>query len=196
MPRHHVIISGTGRAGTTFLVQLFTALGLDTGFSSPGDGIFPECDAGMEKDLSDPNAPYIVKSPHLCLTLEALLSQKIVVIDHAIIPVRKLEHAAESRRRVSRRNNPSNPTSVNGGLWGTDNPALQEDVLSRRFHDLVHALVSHEVPTTFVHFPRIVTDADYLYRMLRSGVLSCVAWTDFRAAFERVTRPDLVHVGG
>ena len=33
-PRHHVIITGTGRAGTTFLMELLTNLGLDTGFNS------------------------------------------------------------------------------------------------------------------------------------------------------------------
>ena len=32
MAASHVVISGTGRAGTTFLVQLLTHLGLDTGF--------------------------------------------------------------------------------------------------------------------------------------------------------------------
>ena len=31
---HKVIITGTGRAGTTFLMQLLTAIGLDTGFVS------------------------------------------------------------------------------------------------------------------------------------------------------------------
>lgn len=30
-PRRHVVITGTGRTGTTFLVALFTHLGLDTG---------------------------------------------------------------------------------------------------------------------------------------------------------------------
>ncbi len=32
-PRHHVVITGTGRTETTFLVELFTHLGLETGFS-------------------------------------------------------------------------------------------------------------------------------------------------------------------
>lgn len=31
--RHHKVISGTGRDGTTFLVELFTNLKIDTGFS-------------------------------------------------------------------------------------------------------------------------------------------------------------------
>lgn len=39
MGKRHIIISGTGRAGATFLVQLFTALGIDTGFT---DLTFPE----------------------------------------------------------------------------------------------------------------------------------------------------------
>ena len=33
--RGRILISGTGRAGTTFLVQLLTELGLDTGYSDP-----------------------------------------------------------------------------------------------------------------------------------------------------------------
>ena len=32
-PRKHVVITGTGRAGTTFLIEVLTILGLDTGFN-------------------------------------------------------------------------------------------------------------------------------------------------------------------
>jgi hypothetical protein len=66
MAKRHVIISGTGRAGTTFLVQLLTELGLDTGLTDSHTDIFENCNAGMEKDLREPDAPYIVKSPFLC----------------------------------------------------------------------------------------------------------------------------------
>jgi hypothetical protein len=51
MFRHHVIISGTGRAGTTFLGQLLTALKLDTGFYNPFADIDPISNAGMEFDI-------------------------------------------------------------------------------------------------------------------------------------------------
>ena len=30
--RRHLVITGVGRSGTTFLVELLTGLGLDTGF--------------------------------------------------------------------------------------------------------------------------------------------------------------------
>ena len=86
--------------GTTFLVQLLTALGLDTGFPDTDAAIFPNCDAGMEWDIRDPQAPYIVKSPMLCDCLDAVLRSGKVVVDHAFIPMRNLFSAAESRRRV------------------------------------------------------------------------------------------------
>lgn len=33
MTKSHTIIAGTGRAGTTLLVRLFTRMGMDTGFN-------------------------------------------------------------------------------------------------------------------------------------------------------------------
>lgn len=61
MTRHHTIISGTGRAGTTFLVELLTQLGLDTQADKLGYSI--NAHAGLEADITLPNAPYIVKNP-------------------------------------------------------------------------------------------------------------------------------------
>jgi hypothetical protein len=51
MAKHHVIISGTGRAGTTCLVQVLTALGLDTGFADLTSAVHANCHAGMEWDI-------------------------------------------------------------------------------------------------------------------------------------------------
>ena len=64
-PAHKVIITGTGRAGTTFLVRLLTELGLDTGYTRRNwsRDYFTHCDAGLEHDLAGPDAPYIVKNP-------------------------------------------------------------------------------------------------------------------------------------
>ena len=68
MPKHHIIIAGTGRAGTTFLVQLFTELGLDTGFSKEDflTKIDPISHGGLERSLDDANyekLPRVIKSP-------------------------------------------------------------------------------------------------------------------------------------
>ena len=191
--KHHVIISGTGRAGTTFLVQLLTALGLDTGFPDPESGIYANCNAGMELDLRQPEAPYIVKSPYICDYLDEVMRSGRVVIDHAIVPMRDLFAAAESRRDVSSRSNlPVLPDRVAGGLWNTTRPDDQEAVLTQQFYKLFIALAEHDIPVTLLHFPRLATDADYLYGKL-SFLLSNMPRGAFLRGFGSVSKPDLIH---
>jgi len=191
MPKHHLIISGTGRAGTTFLVQLLTQLGLDTGFSDLTSGIYSNCNAGMELDITHPVAPYVVKSPHLCGEIEGLLDKGDIVIDCAIIPIRDLYASAESRREVSRQWK-NKETPIPGGLWATINPRQQEAALATKMHLLVHALTKHDVPMIWLYFPRLVQDPDYLYGKLKS-VLPGKNLEAFRLAFRAVSRPELVH---
>jgi hypothetical protein len=197
MPTRHLIITGTGRAGTTFLVQLLTALGLPTGFSGPEGQVFENSHAGMEIDLAThPDPPYIVKSPFLCDSLDGLLTSGKITVDHALVPVRSLFAAAESRRAVSRRDDAAGYIAqfgaVPGGLCGTQVPADQERILTERFYRLVHTLATHDVPHTFLTFPRIVQDARYLYSKL-SPVLADLDFATFEPVFQRVSRPELVH---
>jgi hypothetical protein len=190
MGRHHLIISGTGRAGTTFLVQLFTELGLDTGFADSASGLLPDCHAGMERDIRDKDAPYVVKSPALCEYLDEVLQTSEIVIDHALVPIRDLYSAAESRRDVSRRGprKRGNP----GGLWLTKNPRAQEAILAQQLHHLVHTLAKYDIPMIWLHFPRFVKDPDYLYQKIKP-VLPSPDFESFTKAFRAVTRPELVH---
>ena len=90
--KRHLLITGTGRSGTTFLVQLLTQLGQDTGFTDPWPARYldPQCNAGMEWNLRAANAPYVVKSPSLCTELETILLGGKVMIEHVLIPVRDL----------------------------------------------------------------------------------------------------------
>lgn len=93
-PRRHVVISGTGRAGTSFLVCLLTRLGLDTGFSE-ADLALDECSrAGLERDIRKP-APYIAKAPWLCVTINEVLERDDIVIEHAIIPLLSRRHTLQ-----------------------------------------------------------------------------------------------------
>jgi hypothetical protein len=188
--RHHLLISGTGRAGTTFLVQLLAALGLDIGTPSPIDA---HAQAGLELDLRHPDAPYVVKSPWICDYLDALLCEPTdLVIDQVLIPVRDLYAAAESRRDVVRRAGPGARPDINGGLWHTAEPADQERVLALQLYRLIYACARHEIPVTLLAFPRLVQDATYLYGTLRP-VLPGIDGAAFLRAFQAVCRPDLVH---
>ncbi len=191
--QHHLIISGTGRSGTTFLMQLMTALGMDTGFADPWDDRFANCDAGMEFDFLGPWNHYLVKSPRLCDYLDEAISTRHIVVDHAIIPVRNLHAAAQSRRDVEERSDRREPSGViAGGLWLTSDPGDQERVLERQIYSLLSALAKHDIPTTLLWFPRLVRDLPYLYSRLHP-ILDGVTYDAFAAAFLSVSRPELVH---
>ena len=147
MTKHHIIISGTGRAGTTFLVQLFTVLGLDTGFTDTTSAVFQNCNAGMEWDIRHPEAPYIIKSPWLCDYLDDLLQDGNIVIDQVIIPIRDLYAAAESRRDVTLRTDLSlYADDIPGGLWQTEKPEQQEEVLTKKLYQLLYTVAKRNLP--------------------------------------------------
>ncbi|HEY1791694.1 MAG TPA: hypothetical protein VGG34_02150 [Opitutaceae bacterium] len=188
-PEHKVIITGTGRAGTTFMVHLLSVLGLDTGISGKNwhKKYFEHCHAGLEHDILDPKTPYIVKNPALCETLRPALATGRFIIDHAYVPVRDLDAVAASRASVG-----GTDGSKPGGLWGTADPSRQGAVMAELFHNLVHTLAVNEIPVTFLHFPRLVRDPAYTYRKL-AFLVSGVDFATFSEAFGRVADPSLVH---
>lgn len=190
MPRHHIVISGTGRAGTTFLVQLLTELGLETGFPK-GQVIDTISRGGLELDIREPHAPYVIKSPWLCDYLDEVLQGGEILVDHALIPVRDLYGAAQSRRHAAS-TIPSNASSVPGGLWHTDKPEEQERILTEQLYKLVYALAKHDVPVSLLLFPRLVNDPEYLFRKL-SFLLGDVEYDTFKEVFHTLSRPDFVH---
>lgn len=200
---HKVIITGTGRAGTTFLVQLLTALGLETGFKDIHEGVYDNCNAGMERDLIDSSAPYIVKNPSLCDNLAQILQTDEYAIDHAFIPVRNLDAATQSRIQVFNQNKPnggylrlllkgSKYKPIPGGLIDTDNPDEQRCILAQKLYNLIYTLTIHDIPHTFLHFPRIIKDDQYLYKKL-APIMGGIDYSRFHNTFDYVARPELVH---
>ncbi len=186
--KHKIIITGTGRAGTTLLVELLTELGLDTGFAglARGQGYYEHCNAGLEHDIESPGAPYIVKNPELCETLPDVLARGLVTIDFAVIPVRQLDSAAASRVRVG------GTGSTPGGLRGTGDPSKQKAVLAENFYQLVETLTSHDIPHAFLQFPRFAHDARYAFEKLRP-VLGSITYAQFESGFAKVAKPELIH---
>jgi hypothetical protein len=93
---HHLIIAGTGRAGTTFLVRYLTELGLSTHLSAQPDAVADSyAEAGFEEvplTCDRETLPYVIKSPGLYEYIDELLQS--VHLDAAIIPVRDLNLAA------------------------------------------------------------------------------------------------------
>jgi hypothetical protein len=188
-PIHKIIITGTGRAGTTFLVQLLTELGLDTGYTRKtwSRDYFEHCDAGLEFDVLAKDAPYIVKNPDFCETLPGLLATGRFKVDHVLVPVRELDAAAQSRIRVGGADG-----NVPGGLVGTADPAAQKGVLAESFHRLMYTLTEYDIPYTLLHFPRIVRDPEYTREKLQFLVPG-IDGNTFDAAFRGAAQPKLIH---
>jgi hypothetical protein len=185
-----VVITGTGRAGTTLLVRVLTELGLDTGLD---DGRLtpygPSVRAGLECRVDDPDAPTVVKDMTLGFRMRAILERGEVPIAHVIIPTRRLDIAAASRIRAA---GYGRLPFKRGALTGTLRPAEQEQVLVAMRDEILGALADHDIPWTELEFPRFATDAAYLHAAL--GFLAPAAsLEDVRVALDRVVDPDMIH---
>ena len=206
MARKHVIIAGTGRAGTSFLVELLTCLGLDTGYRPEeiSQRLNKTARAGLEKDLDDPNSPYIIKNPRFHRQAEEVLKRKDVVIEHVFVPMRDLAAAAESRRHVTREAHAQWPAwkrflkkirgkdGVPGGAFDSSRGLELETELLLQLYQLFFALSDASVPVTLLRFPRMVQDGVYLFAKLQP-LLGEMNYEQFRPVWEQVARPNLVH---
>ena len=183
-PSNHLIIAGTGRAGTSFLVRYLTELGLDTTLARNGDRSDwdMEANAGLENLLvSGEDLPYVVKSPWISEYIDQVLNETRFKVDAFIVPVRDLVEAATSRVVLEQRSiHEHNPWMADrldktwetyghtpGGLVYSLNPLDQARLLAVQFHRLVLKASEAGVPIVFPVFPRIATDWEYLHRCLR-----------------------------
>ena len=205
----HIIIAGTGRAGTTFLVQYLTELGLDTHISRHGPGQF---DANAQAGFEDmplltaaENLPYVIKAPWMGQYIDEILASSEIRIDAAILPVRNLVEAAASRTilelRAMYQSAPHmaklTETWENWALTpgGTINPLDQARILAIGFHRLVQRLVDAEIPLLLLGFPRLIEDGDYLFERLKSLLPETVTPEQARAAHQRTAQHEKVRVG-
>jgi hypothetical protein len=183
-----IVITGTGRAGTTLLVQVLTDLGLDTGFT-PDTPVDAGVNAGLETGIEAPDAPRVVKNPNLSRRLGELLDAGRVAIEHVIIPVRDLDVAAASRVR-----NTAYGADLHtfGGLFGTARATHQREALALVFYELMFTVARHDLPHTLLLFPRFAQDWQYTYDKL--GFLApdvpAARWEEVLAAR---SSPELIH---
>lgn len=167
----HILIGGTGRSGTTLLVQILTHLNFDTGFSKDQamervDGISK---AGLETRLDRDDLPYVIKSPWLSDEIGAALEGGLKV-EAVVIPFRGLFEAAESRRHVYRQAEArgKDPLAHPGSIWKTTEPSEQEGALALELYKLLDPLVARDIPLVFLSFSRFVQDGEYFYRQLKT----------------------------
>lgn len=201
-----IVITGTGRTGTTFLMTVLTALGLPTGldfatwsanrtspYAPPNAGLEFDCDwagksAACLQTLRRRGA-LIVKAPALASEAAAREwtdAEGGSPVRAAIVPVRDIRAAALSRARNG---------AGNGGYTGSAKTVEeQERVADHDLARLVVQLALNAMPTTFLAYPAHVLDADYAYRRL-AWLVGHFNATEaaFKAAHARFSDASLVH---
>ncbi len=194
MKKRHIIITGPGRSGTTFLVQLLTKLHFDTGFTDEYLPIDNQVRAGLEHQGLGPNLPYIIKNPKLMWQLKDFLkNDSNVIIDHVFIPLRDIDAAVRSRLK----NIESLPEGIDlskvwGGLESVNDTDLQKPFFLEKLYEFCLFLGTFNIPVTFLSYPRLVTEAAYLYQKL-VPILSGMEYELFENAFKQVAQKTFVH---
>lgn len=209
--KHHLLIAGTGRAGTSLLVKYFDALGMNTHLKTSKDHLFWDYDA--EAGLEDliyggrEDLPYVVKTPWLYEFIDAVLERDEIAIDAVVIPVRDLAEAASSRiilelqsihrNHVWFTDQPETWTgwsSTPGGAVYSLHPMDQARLLATGFHHLIERLTKASIPIYFVAFPKFTSDPQYLFNALKGCLPETVDLAAAVQAHEKVVDRDKVRV--
>ncbi|MEN9822597.1 MAG: hypothetical protein RLZ04_1023 [Actinomycetota bacterium] len=197
----HVFITGTGRAGTSFLVELFGACGLDVGDLAT-TAYFASADAGYEHRPHETSLPYVVKSPELHQFLDEI-DLSSTTVDAVVVPVRDLRAAARSRILQERAtagwslDESSRLTVVSttaGGALTSLSLDDQERLLAVGQARIIQWAVTNDLPLYLIDFPRIVDDAEYCIDRLWPVLSPHTTRPDALAAHGRVARPDKVRI--
>ena len=198
MENRHAVIAGSGRSGTTFLIEFLAECGVPT---HPLEelGYYPEARAGCEQSLLDANAGYLIKDPWFFDYIDQIDLQE-VRLDAVIIPVRDIRAAAISRviqERSSRyANNRLNPlrTMFGDTPAGVLNPidvAEQEKHLAVSQSRLFSWCLGNDLPVFMLQYPRLVNDGEYLVSILWPWLQNFTTKDKALRAFKQLAMPNL-----
>ena len=150
-----VIITGTGRCGTTYLMKIFTLLGCDTGYSKDNMKyhIYIKCQSGLEKQ--DFNSK-IIKNPKFSYKMPDLI--KKLDIGLVIVPIRKIEDCTTSRVRLGK-DNGGMPENINN----YDEMLIEN---YKRLSILISDLVRLDIKYVLLDFEKMINNSNYLYKKL------------------------------
>jgi hypothetical protein len=208
--RHHLLIAGTGRAGTSVLVRLLTECGLSTELSlNPKAAFHVSAKAGAETfPLAPGDHPYVVKSPWAYEYIQQLLDAPHIHVDEILIPIRRLSEAASSRiiQEFKQQHNAlpdlsdmentwTDWAATPGGVIYSLEPIDQARILAHGLHILIENAEAREVPYRFLSFPRFLEDPAYLYRRIKHVLRSDLEVDEFCEIAHRIYETQSVRVG-
>ena len=168
-----ILITGTGRCGTTFLIKIMTFLGLDTGYTphTYSRHIMSNCNSGMERRFDERFE--VLKNPDFIKNIQSLPYADIHTV---IIPLRDYEQSASSRY--------SHGFNA-GGLWNSRTYTEQINFYHKIVAGYVLHMTQHDIPTVFLDFTRMVSDKEYLFSRLHPVLHDKnISYTQFCEAYD------------
>ena len=175
-----ILITGTGRCGTTFLIKLFSFLGFHTGFNRKNYATYisPNCNSGMERTYNEKY--HVVKNPNFMINIEHIVRDPAVRIKQVIIPIRDLAMSAKSRA--------SHGINQAGGLINATDGATQLQFYKHMISNYIFHMCKHNIPTVFIDFDKMVTDKHYLFEKLQPLMEEKrVSFETFSQVYDEVT---------
>jgi hypothetical protein len=184
----HIIITGPGRSGTTFLVRILARLGYETGFKPDEEVYYDNLRAGYEYITEDfsfdeptpeqfEQLPHVLKGPEWSYHLKPFIKAGYLEVEHIILPIRDLDIAVQSRLDV-------------GLFWRVDLDHLvesQTEVMAAALGRVVEACVLFELPCTVLRFPELITNEEYCFYKLTD--VFDISRIEFRKAFRELSNP-------
>lgn len=163
-----ILITGTGRCGTTFLIKLFTFLEFDTGYTKENymESIYKNCNSGMEKKITEDY--YITKDPEFLEQIDKIITNSDISIKQIIIPIRDYTLSAKSRVFHNNEAGLSNESNkIPGGLRNARNEEEQIQFYNNLISNYVFNMVKYNINTLFLDFDKMVNDKQYLFEKLK-----------------------------
>lgn len=154
-----ILITGTGRCGTTFLIKLFSFLDFNTGFNrnNYNEFIFSNCNSGMEKEYTDNY--YVIKNPIFITNIEEIVKDTSIIIKNVIIPIRDLNMSAKSRVKHG---------NEAGGLWNAQDEFSQIEFYKNILTNYIYISTKYHINTIFIDFDKMINDKTYLFNKLKN----------------------------
>lgn len=220
-----IVIAGTGRCGTTFLVQLLTLLGLPTGITytggrwlmtcyqrpimnekgyalsvdrkpppkwKAGSGMVDNIRAGLEYHFSYSDTitslaalPKVIKNPRFAYMSERLLAENRIKLDYVLACVRSLDEVAASKFE-------------SGKLHPRERYYQKSTEIIRvesavQLGEFTATLVCRDIPHSFIVFPKMINDPDYLFTVLAPILSTKINLIRFRLVHGELAKKDFVH---
>jgi hypothetical protein len=154
-----ILITGTGRCGTTFLIKLFSFLDFNTGYDRNNYklSISSNCNSGMERSYTDNYN--VIKNPTFMMDIENISKDTSIKIKNVIIPIRDLKISANSRVKHGKKN---------GGLWNAKDELSQIDFYKNILTNYLIISTKYDINTIFIDFDKMINDKIYLFNKLKN----------------------------